>query len=105
MKTSFLDESSARAAELAAGRVDAAVLDRVDYERLRARGLHLAVLARLSEYRPRSAETVWVVSESYEQTHRVLVRRLVRGLLDGYAFVYTPAGRRAGTRAPLSLRG
>jgi ABC-type nitrate/sulfonate/bicarbonate transport system substrate-binding protein len=95
VKTSFLDESSARAAELAAGRADAAVLDRVDFERLRARGLRVGVLARLSEYRPRSAQTVWVVSERYERTHRRLVRRLVHGLLDGYAFVYTPTGRRA----------
>jgi ABC-type nitrate/sulfonate/bicarbonate transport system substrate-binding protein len=93
VKLSQLAESSARAAALAAGRVDAAVLDEPDYERLR--GLEPVVLARLSELEPRSAASVWVVSQSWADKHPVLVRRVVRGLLDGYAYVYTTAGRRA----------
>jgi ABC-type nitrate/sulfonate/bicarbonate transport system substrate-binding protein len=95
VKLSALAEPSARAAELAAGRVDAAVLDEPDYERLLQRGLTLDVLARLSDFRPRSAASVWVVSQSYAQKHPVLVGRAVRGLLGGYAFAYTAAGRRA----------
>ena len=95
VKLSPLAESSARAVELASGRTDAAVLDEPDYERLRRRGLALDVLARLSDFRPRSAQNVWVVSQRYEEGHRALVGRAVRGLLDGYAFAYTPAGRRA----------
>lgn len=90
--------SPARAAALAAGRVDAATLDYAAYESLLERDPGLGVLARLDAVRPRSAETVWVVSTSYEQTHRVLVRRIVRGLLDGYAYDYRPAGRRAWLR-------
>ena len=95
VKLSPLAESSSRAAELASGRVDAAVLDKPDYERLRQHGLALDVLGRLSDFRPRSAQNVWVVSQRYEEKHRALVGRVVRGLLDGYAFVYGPAGRRA----------
>jgi ABC-type nitrate/sulfonate/bicarbonate transport system substrate-binding protein len=95
VKLSALGKSSSRAAELSARKTDAAVLDASDYVRLRRRGEDLRVLARLSDFRPRSAQTVWVVSQSYEQMHRALLRRVVDGLLDGYAFVYTPAGRRA----------
>jgi ABC-type nitrate/sulfonate/bicarbonate transport system substrate-binding protein len=93
VKLSQLAESPARATALAAGRVDAAVLDEADYERLR--GLGVVVLARLSALEPRSAASVWVVSQSWADKHSVLVGRIVRGLLDGYAYVYTPAGRRA----------
>jgi ABC-type nitrate/sulfonate/bicarbonate transport system substrate-binding protein len=93
VKLSQLAESSARAAALAAGRVDAAVLDQADYERLR--GLGVVVLARLSALEPRSAASVWVVSQRWADEHPVLVGRIVRGLLAGYAYVYTSAGRRA----------
>jgi ABC-type nitrate/sulfonate/bicarbonate transport system substrate-binding protein len=93
VKLSQLADGSTRAAALAAGRVDAAVLDEPDYERLS--GLGVVALARLSELEPRSAAFVWVVSQSWADKHPVLVGRIVRGLLDGYAYVYTPAGRRA----------
>lgn len=95
VKLSALNGSTSRATALASGRVDAAVLEQVDYERLLARGEALTVLARLSDFRPRSTQTVWVVSQKYERTHRALLGRVVDGLLAGYAFVYTPAGRRA----------
>ena len=91
-------DSAPRASALAAGRVDAAVLQYPDYERLLAQDPGLGVLAELSAFRPRSAETVWVVSNDYERLHRPLVRRLVTGLLDGYAYAYRPAGRRAWLR-------
>jgi ABC-type nitrate/sulfonate/bicarbonate transport system substrate-binding protein len=93
VKLNAFADSSARATALAAGHVDAAVLDEADYERLR--GLGVVVLARLRELEPRSAASVWVVSQSWADKHPVLVGRIVRGLLDGYAYVYTPAGRRA----------
>jgi ABC-type nitrate/sulfonate/bicarbonate transport system substrate-binding protein len=93
VKLSQLADSSERAAALAAGRVDAAVLDQADYERLS--GLGVVALARLRELEPRSAASVWVVSQSWAHEHPALVGRIVRGLLDGYAYVYTPAGRRA----------
>jgi ABC-type nitrate/sulfonate/bicarbonate transport system substrate-binding protein len=98
VKLSALGESAAGAAALAAGRVDAAELEEVDYERLRSRGREPTVLARLSDFRPRSTQTVWVASESYARSHRVRLRRVVDGLLEGYAFVYTPAGRRSWLR-------
>jgi ABC-type nitrate/sulfonate/bicarbonate transport system substrate-binding protein len=69
------------------------VLDEADYERLR--GLGVIVLARLSALEPRSAASVWVVSQRWAEEHPMLVGRIVRGLLDGYAYVYTAAGRRA----------
>jgi ABC-type nitrate/sulfonate/bicarbonate transport system substrate-binding protein len=95
VKLGVAADAASRTAALADGRADAAVLDMLGYEQLRRRGLAVNVLARLSDVRPRSAQTVWVVSRSYEKTHRALVGRVVRGLLDGYAFVYTRAGRRA----------
>lgn len=95
VKLSQVAESSARAKALAAGRIDAAVLGQPDYARLRGRGLGVVVLARLRELEPRSAATVWVVSQSWADKHPQLVGRIVRGLLDGYAYVHTPAGRRA----------
>ena len=94
VKLSALGDATARADALAAGKVDAAVLDEAGYERLLARGRSLVVLARLADFRPRSAQTVWVVSQSYERMHRAQLRRVVDGLLAGYAFVYTPTGRR-----------
>jgi ABC-type nitrate/sulfonate/bicarbonate transport system substrate-binding protein len=95
VRLSALEGSTSRAAALSARRVDAAVLDEVDYERLRERGESLHVLARLSDFRPRSAQTVWVVAQEYARTHRALLQRVVDGLLEGYAFAYTPAGRKA----------
>jgi ABC-type nitrate/sulfonate/bicarbonate transport system substrate-binding protein len=89
-----LGKSAARADALASGRVDAAVLEEVDYVRLRVRGKRPNVLARFRDLRPRSTETVWVVSQVYERTHRALLQRVVDGLLDGYGFLYLPAGRR-----------
>ena len=94
VKLTALGDSSSRAAELMARKTDAAVLGEADYVRLRARGEGVTLLARLSDFRPRSAQTVWVVSQSYERTHRPLLQRVVDGLLGGYAYVYTPAGRR-----------
>jgi ABC-type nitrate/sulfonate/bicarbonate transport system substrate-binding protein len=90
-----LDKSAARADALAAGRVDAAVLEELDYVRLRVRHEPVSVLASFADLRPRSTETVWVVSQAYERTHRVLLQRIVDGLLDGYGFLYSRAGRRA----------
>ena len=95
VKLSVLADPAARARELATRRTDAAVLDEAGYEQLLRRGLQVNVLARLADVRPRSAQTVWVVAQDYEQAHRRLVGRVVRGLLDGYAFAYTPSGRRA----------
>jgi ABC-type nitrate/sulfonate/bicarbonate transport system substrate-binding protein len=95
VKLSAIGESTARAAALEAGKVDAAVLDEANFERLVGRGQRPVVLARLADFRPRSAQTVWVVSQSYERLHRAQLRRVVDGLLAGYAFVYTPTGRRA----------
>jgi ABC-type nitrate/sulfonate/bicarbonate transport system substrate-binding protein len=97
VKLSLLEQPESRAAALATDHVDAAVLDQPDYDRLRSRGLPLRLLASLRDFRPRSTQSVWVVSQRYEEMHRRLVGRVVRGLLDGYAFVYTPAGRRAWT--------
>jgi ABC-type nitrate/sulfonate/bicarbonate transport system substrate-binding protein len=94
VKLSALGAPTARADALAAGKVDAAVLDEAAYQQLLGRGRSLVVLARLADFRPRSAQTVWVVSQSYERMHRAQLQRVVDGLLAGYAFVYTPAGRR-----------
>ena len=95
VKLTPLEDVGKREAALADRKVDAAVLDEANYAELRDRGESVTILARLSDFRPRSAQTVWVVTQSYEQTHRARLQRVVDGLLDGYSFVYTPAGRRA----------
>jgi ABC-type nitrate/sulfonate/bicarbonate transport system substrate-binding protein len=95
VELSALGESTSRAAALSSGRIDAAVLENVDYLRLRQTKPGITILSRLSDFRPRSAQTVWVVAERYEQKHPALVQQLVDGLLDGYGFVYTEAGRTA----------
>ena len=90
-----IQESSAKTAALLAGRVDAATIDFVDYERIRAEHPDLHVIARLSEVQPRAPTMVWAVSHESAERRPQRVQRLVDGLLDGYELAYTDDGREA----------
>ena len=90
-----IQESPAKAAALVSGRVDAAALEFVDYERLRAEHPDLHVIARLSEIQPSAPVMVWAVSRKRAEQKHAQVQKLVDDLLDTYDFAYTDAGRKA----------
>lgn len=90
-----IQESPARAAALVAGRIDAATMEFVDYERLKADHSDLHVIARLSDLQPRAPVMVWAVSEASAERRSDKAQTIVDGLLDGYEFAYTDAGRNA----------
>ena len=82
-----------RAAALLSGVLDAAWLNYIDYVRVlrEKRGLRGLVSAR--NLVPWSAVQALVVSESYLQSNRELLRKVVPGILDGYEMLYQPSGR------------
>ena len=90
-----IQESPAKAAALVSGRVDAATIEFVDYERLRADHPELHVIGRLIDIQPRAPAIVWAVSREAIDERPELVQTTVNGLLDGYEFAYTRAGRDA----------
>lgn len=90
-----IKDSPAKTVALVAGRADAATIDVVDYERVKARHPDLHVIGRLSEIQPRAAVMVWAVSRNAVEERPEQIQTIVDGLLDGYAFVYTDAGRAA----------
>ena len=90
-----IKDSPAKTVALVAGRADAATIDIVDYERVRARHPGLHVIGKLSEIQPRAAVMVWAVSRKAIEERPEQVETIVDGLLDGYAFAYTDAGRAA----------
>lgn len=89
-----IQESPAKAAALIAGHVDAATIEFVDFERIRPEHPDLHVIGRLVDIQPPAAAMVWAVSRDAVEDRPEEVRTLVDGLLDGYAFAYTDAGRR-----------
>lgn len=96
VKTVYIDESPTRASAFAAGRADGVVLDYVDYRLLeRRKPGEYAVLSRAQDVLPRVPQNAWVVRTDWAEEHPDLVRRIVEGLLAGYAGVYTDEGRRA----------
>ncbi|MDQ5822114.1 MAG: ABC transporter substrate-binding protein [Actinomycetota bacterium] len=94
VKQNTILDSPQKAAALTSGRVDAATLDEISFERVRGEGTVYKELARMATYEP-AAITLWVVSKAFLDSRRSLVGDLQRELLANYAFLYTPAGRRA----------
>jgi ABC-type nitrate/sulfonate/bicarbonate transport system substrate-binding protein len=92
---SALQDSPVRAAALGSKRIDATELEYVDYHRLAAKLPGLTVLGRMTDFKPAGPQTVWVVKRSWAQQHAALLKTVVAGLLDGYRFVYSPAGKAA----------
>lgn len=90
-----IQESPAKAAALVGGRVDAATIEFVDYERMRADHSELHVIGRLIDVQPPAPAIVWVVSREAVAERPELVQTIVNGLLEGYQFAYTRAGRDA----------
>lgn len=96
VKPVHIDESPTRASAFAAGRVDAVVIDYVDFRLLEERKPgNYAILSRAQDVLPPVPQNAWVVSTDWAEEHPELVRSIVEGLLAGYADVYTGEGRRA----------
>jgi ABC-type nitrate/sulfonate/bicarbonate transport system substrate-binding protein len=94
IKLTYIDDSSARAAALERGRVEAATLDFPDYERLRV-SLGLTLLGEVGEVASFAAPIGLVVTERFASQNRALLEDLVAGLLDGYEFVRSRDGKAA----------
>lgn len=88
-----LPESTNRATALVAGRLDAAVLAYVDFLRISREKPDLRLLGTARGVIPFSAARPLVVSEKL-RGQRDRMQRIVTGMLAGYEFLYTPAGRR-----------
>ena len=95
VKVSVIDDSVTRAAALAAGRIDATPLEVPDYELLRAKDRRYRILARMTEIWPPVPHSLWIVNKDWADEHPDQLERVVSGLLDGYASVYTEDGKRA----------
>jgi NitT/TauT family transport system substrate-binding protein len=95
VKIGAIDDSVARAAALVGNRIDAAMLEVPDYERLRAGDAGYRILAKMTEIQPPVPQNLWIVDKEWADQHRDELERIVSGLLDGYAFVYDKNGRSA----------
>jgi ABC-type nitrate/sulfonate/bicarbonate transport system substrate-binding protein len=90
-----LMDSQKRALALANGRLDATALEFVDRERLRKELPGFHILGALRDFSPVRAQVVYAMSGDFLRKHRGRARRIVQGLLDGYATLYEAGGRRA----------
>lgn len=97
VKVSAIDDSVARAAALVGNRIDAAMLEVPDYERLRASDPGYRILANMTEIQPPVPHNLWIVDKEWADQHPDDLERIVSGLLDGYAFVYSKDGKSAWT--------
>ena len=88
-----LPESPNRATALANGRIDAAVLESVDVQRLREQGFDHNVLSEMRDFWPGSASGGWAVSDKLIEQNPELVADLVRVMLDTYESLYSGDGR------------
>jgi ABC-type nitrate/sulfonate/bicarbonate transport system substrate-binding protein len=95
VKLVVLRDSPAKAAALLAGRVDAATLEYIDYERLRAEEPSLRLVARQVDVFPPYPATVWAVSSKWAEDNRELLQSLVEGMLTGYETLYDADGKTA----------
>jgi ABC-type nitrate/sulfonate/bicarbonate transport system substrate-binding protein len=95
VKRVALMDSQKRAVALARGRLDATPLEFVDREHLKKELPGFHVLGSLANRSPVRSQTVFAVSGRYLREHPGRVRRVVDGLLAGYATLYAPGGERA----------
>lgn len=95
VRIGVIGDSVARAAALGGNRIDAAMLEVPDYERLRARDPGYRILAKMTEIHPPVPQNLWIVDKEWADQHRDELERVVSGLFDGYASVYTKNGRSA----------
>ena len=93
VELTVLPESPNRATALANGRIDAAVLESVDVQRLRGQGFRLNVLAEMRDFWPGSASGGWAVSDETIEEDPELVADVIRVMLDTYESLYTGEGR------------
>ena len=88
-----LAESPNRATALANGRIDAAVLESVDVQRLREDGFELNIVSEMRDYWPGSASGGWAVSDELIEDDPELVGDVVEIMLDTYESLYSGDGR------------
>jgi ABC-type nitrate/sulfonate/bicarbonate transport system substrate-binding protein len=105
VKLSIVDDAQRRAAALAAGKVDAIALEFADIQLLKAKEPGLQTVANLHEIAPFLVADVFVVKGSFADENEDLVADVISGLLDGYEFVRSPAGRRAWLRQAIEYAG
>jgi ABC-type nitrate/sulfonate/bicarbonate transport system substrate-binding protein len=82
-----------RAVALLGGVLDAAWLNYIDFVRIVREKRGFRALASARNLVPFSAVQAIVVSESYLQSNRALLRKVIPGLLEGYEELYRPSGR------------
>lgn len=88
-----VDESTNRAIALVGGRLDAAVLEYVDYVRIKEKHPSVKLISRAADVLPLTARML-LVNEDYAQTQRVRLQTIISNMIKGYEHLYTPAGRR-----------
>jgi ABC-type nitrate/sulfonate/bicarbonate transport system substrate-binding protein len=94
VELTVLPESPNRATALANGRVDAAVLETVDLQRLQRQGEKLNVLAEMRDFWPQgSASGGWLVRDELIEENPELTADMVRILLETYDSLYSGEGR------------
>jgi len=93
VKLISLPESTNRATALAGGRLDAAVLEFVDYLRLAQEEPDMRLLANAKGLFPFPVTRVNVVKKDFGRKSPGLLQRITNGLLDGYESLYTDEGR------------
>ncbi len=88
-------DSAERLVALERGKVDAAVLEYIDLQLAGDKFARHKNLGALSDLSPITAEGVFAVSGKRLRENPEQIRRFVDGMLDGFAAVYGPGGRKA----------
>lgn len=88
-----VDESFNRATALIGGRLDAAVLEYVDYLRIKQKYPSVRLLSRAADVLPLTARML-LVNTDRARTNRARLQTVISGLIAGYERLYTDAGRR-----------
>ena len=102
-----IPNSTARAAALTSGRIDATALRYHEYLRLRRKlgGLH--ALAQMRQFEPGRITQVWVVTDAFAKRNARRIQTMVSDALVSYTSTYTSQGRVAwmAAGAPDLFRG
>jgi ABC-type nitrate/sulfonate/bicarbonate transport system substrate-binding protein len=92
-----LDDSINRATALLAGRIDAAVIEFVEFMRIDYQQPGFEILGSMKDISPFPVNTVFVVTGEFAEQNRELLGEVVSGLLAGYEILYGPDGKREWT--------
>jgi ABC-type nitrate/sulfonate/bicarbonate transport system substrate-binding protein len=86
--------STARAAALLRGRIDATALRYHEYLRLSHKKPGIHVLSQMRYFEPMRMTQVWVVTDDFAKHNAHELQTMVSDMLASYTSTYTPAGRR-----------